>query len=95
MALVLTSAIKSLTESTERTEKSKKLCDLCGLCERKKKGENYRDLQVADAAHVAFAEQAGASFITCDDKLAKKCLTSDIRVWTGSPIAFCEKENLK
>jgi len=50
---------------------------------------------LADAAHVAFAEQAGASFITCDDKLVKKCLTSDIKVWTGSPIAFCEKENLK
>jgi predicted nucleic acid-binding protein len=50
---------------------------------------------VADAAHVAFAEQAGASFITCDDKLAKRCLKCDINIWTGSPIAFCEKENLK
>ena len=50
---------------------------------------------LADAAHVAFAEQAGASFITCDDKLVKKCLTSDIAVWTGSPTAFCEKEKLK
>ena len=50
---------------------------------------------VADAAHVAFAEQAAASFITCDDKLIKKCLKCDISVWIGSPIAFCEKENLK
>lgn len=50
---------------------------------------------LADAAHVSFAEQAGASFVTCDDKLVKKCLTGDIKVWTGSPIAFCEKENLK
>ena len=32
---------------------------------------------------------------TCDDKLVKKCLTSDITIWTRSPIAFCEKENLK
>ena len=29
---------------------------------------------VADAAHVAFAEQAGAQFISCDDRLVKKCL---------------------
>ena len=50
---------------------------------------------VADAAHIAFAEQAGASFITCDDKLIKKCLKCDISVWVGSPITFCEKENLK
>ena len=50
---------------------------------------------VADAAHVAFSEKAGAAFITCDDKLVQKCLKCDINVWTGSPIAFCEKENLK
>jgi len=29
---------------------------------------------VADAAHVAFAEECGAKFITCDDRLIKKCL---------------------
>lgn len=32
-----------------------------------------RGVGVADAAHVAFAESAGAHFITCDDKLLKKC----------------------
>ena len=50
---------------------------------------------IADAAHVAFAEDADADFISCDDKLIKKCLKCDINVWTGTPIAFCEKENLK
>lgn len=50
---------------------------------------------VADAAHIAFAEQAGASFISCDDKLIKKCLDHDIDIWCGSPVAFCEKEGLK
>jgi len=27
--------------------------------------------------------------------LVKICLRSDIRGWTGSPTAFCEKEKLK
>ncbi len=31
---------------------------------------------VADAAHVAFAEKAGALFISCDNKLVKKMLKS-------------------
>ena len=50
---------------------------------------------VADAAHVAFAEYNGAEFITCDDKLIKKCLTHKIEVWCGSPVAYCEKEGLR
>ncbi|MCG2728171.1 MAG: hypothetical protein L6244_05950 [Candidatus Methanoperedenaceae archaeon] len=50
---------------------------------------------VADAAHVTFAEQAGALFISCDDKLIKKCLNHEINVWCGNPVAFCEKEELR
>ena len=50
---------------------------------------------IADAAHLAFAEQSGANFISCDDRLIKKCLRHDIKVWAGTPIAFCDKENLK
>ena len=50
---------------------------------------------VADAAHVAFAEEAGALFISCDYKLIKKCLKHNIRVWCGNPVAFCEKEELR
>lgn len=50
---------------------------------------------VADAAHIAFAEQAGALFITCDDKLIRKCANHKIRIWCDNPIAFCEKENLR
>lgn len=52
-------------------------------------------LGVADAAHVAFAEQVGATFVSCDDKLIKKCVKCDMKIWVGTPIAFCEKENLK
>lgn len=50
---------------------------------------------VADAAHVAFAEEAKAQFISCDDSLIKKCLNHKINVWCGNPVAFCEKEGLR
>ena len=50
---------------------------------------------VADAAHVAFAEFAQADFISVDDRLLKKCRQMDIQIWTGSPLAFCDKENLR
>ncbi|PXF56037.1 MAG: hypothetical protein C4B57_00875 [Deltaproteobacteria bacterium] len=50
---------------------------------------------IADAAHVAFAEQAGASFISCDDRLIKKCMNHRINVWCGKPTVFCEKEGLR
>lgn len=49
----------------------------------------------ADAAHVAFAEYAGASFISCDDKLIKLCLSRSVAIWCGNPVAFCEMEGLK
>ncbi|WP_291322553.1 hypothetical protein [Desulfonatronospira sp.] len=50
---------------------------------------------VADAAHLAYAERAQAFFISCDDKLIKKCTKSDLKIWAGSPIMFCEKEDIK
>ena len=50
---------------------------------------------VADAAHVAFAEQSGALFISCDNKLVKKCQNNRINVWCGNPVAFCEMEELR
>ncbi len=50
---------------------------------------------VVDAAHVAFAEQIRASFISCDDKLVKKCLNHKINIWCGNSVAYCEKEGLR
>ena len=50
---------------------------------------------IADAAHVAFAEQGGAEFISCDDSLIKKCLRHNVKIWCGNPVAFCEKEVLR
>lgn len=49
----------------------------------------------ADAAHLTFAEIALADFVTCDDRLYKKCSRLDLKVWAGNPVAFCEKEGLK
>jgi hypothetical protein len=50
---------------------------------------------VADAAHLAFSEHAEASFISCDDRLLKKCKKTDLLIWSGSPTAFCEEENIR
>ena len=49
----------------------------------------------ADAAHLAFAEDARADFITCDDRLLRQCQRVRPGVWFGTPIAFCDKENLQ
>ncbi len=49
---------------------------------------------VADAAHVAFAQQANADFISVDDKLLRNCNRFGVAIWTGFPMAFCEKEGL-
>ncbi|MGA7875979.1 MAG: hypothetical protein WCA08_09970 [Desulfoferrobacter sp.] len=50
---------------------------------------------VADAAHVAFAEESAVDFISCDDRLIKKCAASVTVVWCGNPVSFCEKEGLR
>jgi predicted nucleic acid-binding protein len=49
----------------------------------------------ADAAHLAFAEASGADFISCDDRLLRQSHHVQSSVWSGSPIAFCEKEKLQ
>lgn len=53
------------------------------------------NMGVADAAHVAFAEFAKADFVTVDDRLLKLCRRLDIQVWYGTPLAFCDKEELR
>ncbi|KXB09207.1 hypothetical protein AKJ60_00745 [candidate division MSBL1 archaeon SCGC-AAA385M11] len=52
-------------------------------------------LGVADAAHIAYAEHAGAVFMSCDDKLIKKCNRLDITIWTTNPVMFCDKEGIQ
>ncbi len=50
---------------------------------------------IADAAHVAFAEQTANFFITCDDKLLKRCKKSDLSILACNPIEFVSQEELK
>ena len=50
---------------------------------------------IADAAHVALAEVEGASFVSCDDRLIRKCLRNETAVWCGDPVRFCVEEGLK
>jgi predicted nucleic acid-binding protein len=50
---------------------------------------------LADAAHLAFAEQIGADFVTCDDRLLRQCRRVGVKVWAGTPPAYCDKENLR
>lgn len=54
-----------------------------------------RGLGAADAAHVAFAEQAQADFVTVDDRLIKRLRRMKPTVWCGTPPAYCEKERLR
>ena len=49
----------------------------------------------ADAAHLAFAEAAGADFVTTDDRLVRQCQRVGAAVWCGNPVAYCEKEDLR
>jgi predicted nucleic acid-binding protein len=62
---------------------------------RRAEGLSRQGIGPADAAHLAFAEATKADFISCDDKLIKKCSKISIDVWAGNPIAFCNKEDLK
>jgi predicted nucleic acid-binding protein len=49
----------------------------------------------ADAAHLAFSEAAHADFVTCDDRLLRQCRRARPGIWCGTPVAFCDKENLR
>ena len=66
--------------------------------EIKKRTEDLYSLnfEIADAAHIAFAETSADYFITCDDKLLKKIhKLNDINVVAVNPVNFCTKENLR
>jgi len=94
--------IKAISDIFERTELQERLKTLgksvnIELAIARKRAEELYDLNfgVADAAHIAFAEQCGAEFISCDDSLIKKCSRRNIKIWCGNPVAFCEKEDLR
>ena len=74
--------IRAISDIFERTELQERLKTLgkpvnVDLAVARKRAKELYDLNfgVADAAHIAFAEQCGAEFISCDDSLIKKCST--------------------
>lgn len=54
-----------------------------------------RKFGVADAAHVAFAEATADFFISCDDRLIKKCKREKIAIPAMNPVEFIVAEELK
>ena len=50
---------------------------------------------VADAAHLSCAEATADFFISCDDKLIRKCKNLDINLTVMNPVQFTVKEDLK
>ena len=50
---------------------------------------------IADAAHASYAERYADVFITCDDRLIKKCRSLPLNIPTMNPIEFCSKDKLK
>jgi hypothetical protein len=36
-----------------------------------------------------------ADFVTVDDRLLKQCRRVQATVWYGTPLTYCEKENLR
>lgn len=70
---------------------------VCDLSKVRKRAEQLHALKfgVADAAHIAFAEATSHCFITCDDKLLKKCQRSGLEIVALDPIGFCLKEDLR
>jgi predicted nucleic acid-binding protein len=52
-------------------------------------------LGVADAAHIACAEQAADVFLSCDDRLLRQCARAGVTVDFMNPVEFCIKENLR
>jgi len=54
-----------------------------------------RKFGVADAAHVALAEAAADFFITCDNRLLRKCKSERPAIIAMNPVEFTIAEDLK
>ena len=67
------------------------------MCVTRDRAEDLigRGFGFADAAHVAFAEAMRAGFVSSDDRLLRQRSHVRSGIWTGTPVAFCEKEDLK
>jgi len=69
-------------------------CDVAAARARSE-GLRARKFGLADAAHVAFAEATTDVFISCDDRLVKKCRREKVAVTTMNPVEFTIVEDLK
>ncbi|OQW87383.1 MAG: hypothetical protein BWK78_09060 [Thiotrichaceae bacterium IS1] len=58
-------------------------------------GLKQQGLKVADAAHLALAEQVSDVLITVDDRFLKFCRRTNLTLWCATPPQFCEQENLR
>lgn len=67
------------------------------LAQARQRAEQLMAIKIglADAAHLAFAEQAQADFVSVDDRLLKQATRAHLRIWFGNPVEFCEKEKLR
>lgn len=54
-----------------------------------------RKFGIADAAHVAFAEATADFFISCDDRLVRKCRREKVTVTAMNPVEFTITEDLR
>lgn len=94
--------INAITDTTEREHLLATLRELgrnleIDLPRARVRAEHHvrQGLGAADAAHLAFAEAAHADFVTCDDRLLRQCRRAQLETWCGTPVAFCDKENLQ
>lgn len=93
------SEISAIREASERLEMESLLNRLdrsceCDLIKARHRAENLINMGfgIADAAHVAFAEQLAEIFITCDDKLLKLCTQTVLPIIAVNPLEFIAKE---
>ena len=93
--------ISAISDAQERCELLT-LLDRYGhtkTCDRNAARQRAEDLHnlrfgVADAAHVAYAELIADAFISCDDKLLKKCRAHHVVIPAINPIEFCTQESV-
>ncbi len=58
-------------------------------------GEKLFIFTFAFLAVLLMTRPSSAVFISCDEKLLKKCARYGMNTWCCNPVAFCEKEGLK
>ena len=70
---------------------------VCDLSKVRARAEYLYSIKfgLADAAHVAFAESTSDFFISCDDRLLKKCRRHHVGVAAMNPVECSIREGLR